>query len=347
MARLALIPVVIVGATLIALLVRSVRCSAVIWSYDGPANNIAVPTISGNLVVAAFSEGQVTCLRVIDGSEVWPVPFRRPQRFITAPGVAAGAAIVCSDYGKVCAVDITDGQKRWEADLQDLLSGAPLVTDEAVYVVSSSGKVHAFSAKTGNHRWATSTGTSLCGQPTFCEGVIVTAGSEGIILGLDADSGRILWRRPLSATLNCPVAEVAGLAAVGSDQGHMYVLDPATGKVMFSAGTAGLIRTKAASDGRNLYFCDTDGWLRKLELPSGIPQFSRRLGKSVEAGPVLYRDAIYCLVDGERVVEVNPADGDVRRCWRGYGAACRLAVDSYYLVVGTYTGKLFAIELES
>jgi len=339
------IPVVIIGITLVGLLVQSLRASAVDWSYSGSADSLAVPAISGNLVLVAFSEGEVHCLRINDGSTVWPTPLRRPQRFVSPPAAASDTAIICADYGKIYAVGLTDGEVHWETEAEGPLRGAPLIADETVYIASKSGKIYAFDIKDGNRRFVTDTRAALCGQPALCDGVLVAAGCDGTIVGLDADNGKRLWGCRVSATFICPVGEVGGLAVIGSEQGRMYVVDPVEGEVKFSVAVSGLLRNKAVSDGQSLYFCDSNGWLHKIDLSSGARRFSKRLGSSAQAGPFLHKDALYCLVDGNRVVEVDAETGTVRRCWRGYDGACCLAVGSNYLVIGTYTGKLFAIEL--
>jgi len=345
--RLAGIPIVILGITVVGLLVQSLRANAVDWSYSGPDDNLAAPSIIGNLVMAAFSEGEIHCLRINDGSTVWPVPLRRPQRFVSPAAVASGTVIICADYGKVYAVRLTDGEMRWETEAEGPLCGTPLIADRTVYIASKTGKIYAFAIEDGSRRFVTDTGAALGGQPALCNGVVVAAGSHGSIVGLDPASGKQLWNCRVSATFMCPVAEAGGLAAVGSEQGRMYVVDPLEGKVKFSVAVSGLLRNKAVSDGQSLYFCDSTGWLYSIDLSNGARRFSKRLGNSVEAGPCLHRGALYCLVDGSRVVEVEAENGELKRCWRGYEKACSLAVGSYYLVVGTYTAQLLAIELSS
>lgn len=343
--RLVLVPLVLLAVVLISLLVRALGQGALSWMYEGPADNVVSPVVTANLVVAAFSEGQVRCLRVVDGSEVWEAPFRRPQRFTSAPAVAKGVAVIAADYGKVYAVGLVDGDLNWEIEVPGALRGRPLIADTTVYLASSNGQVHAIDLITGERLFATDAGAVLSEQPALSGRVLVVAGKEGIIVGLDAGSGQHLWRSRLNTNVISRPVPVDDMIAIGSEQGRMQVIDPADGQIKFTAQAAGMIRTPAVAHAGSMYFCDTDGWLHKHDLRTGQRRFSRRLGESLQAGPLMYGDYIYCLVDGRRVVKVDLEEGLVKRYWSVDTAACLMAVGSQHIVVGTHDGRIVAVEM--
>jgi eukaryotic-like serine/threonine-protein kinase len=340
---LALIPAVIVGATLVGILLRALTASAVAWTYEGPKDNFAIPAVSGNVIVAVFSEGQVHCLRVLDGSQTWPTAFYCSQRLLNAAAIVGDTAVICSDYGKVYGLDISNGERRWSRELTGLLRGSLAVTGTLAYVATRAGKVYELDTQTGRHRLLADTQVPFCAGPALCGDLLVAAGFDGAIVAIEIPAGNLRWRKRADATFVAPVAQVGQLVAIGSDQGRMYVFDPQTGSIIYTFEAAGLIRTAAVGLDDTMFFCDSDGWLYSCDAATGASRFRRRIGDSLQAGPIVYHDALYCLVDGDRVVELDH-QGSVRRSWRGYQGACHLALGSGYIVVGTHTGRLYGIE---
>ena len=343
---LALIPVVIVGVTLVGILVRALAANAVAWTTEGPPESLAVPAVGVNVLIAVFSEGQVRCLRVLDGSEVWPTPFHCSQRLLSPAAMVADTAVICCDYGRVYGLDMSNGEIRWSRELTGPLRGSPAIAGTMAYVATRAGKVYELDAESGRHRLLADTRVPFCASPALCGDVLVAAGFDGAIVAIEIPGGKLRWRKRVNATFVAPAAQIGQLVAIGSDEGRMYVLDPQTGKIAYIVEASGLLRTAAVSLDGAMFFCDSDGWLHSCEAATGASRFSRRIGNSLQVGPLVCGDALYCLVDGDRVVEVDSTQGSVRRRWRGYHGACHLALGSHHIVVGTHTGKLYGIELD-
>ncbi len=344
--QLALIPVVIIGLTLIGLLVRSLTAGKSAWSHTGPAGTIASPIVSGNLVLTTFSNGQIECFRLLDGTRVWPSPFQQPQNLAHSAAVASGIAVASSDYGRIFAISMTDGKLLWSADVDSHLSTAPLVTEDTIYVATAEGHLQALDLQTGKSKFSVSLANALFStQPALFDDVLILCTSDGTIIGVNANNGTEMWpRRHVAATLLCPVANVNGLAACGSDEGNLYVLAPDTGNIQFITQASGLLRSPAVADEDALYVCDSDGWLYKYRLTDGRRVYAIRLATSVNDGPYVDGAHLLCLVDGDRVLKVRRDNGHIEHAWRGYGNAVNLSVGGDHIVLGTSSGEIDAIQ---
>ena len=149
-------------------------------TYDCPYTTVSIyaigprctPTVDGNRVYTLGAEGNLFCLNVKDGSEIWSCDFK-----------------VAYDW-KV---------NFWGA------SAHPLVdNDKLICVVGGKATVVAFDKRTGKQIW-----TALQAKdPGYCPPMIYTIHgkrqlvvwhSEAIV-GLDPDSGEQLWSVPVQAT---------------------------------------------------------------------------------------------------------------------------------------------------
>jgi outer membrane protein assembly factor BamB len=347
MTWLATVPVASVFVAIIVLIVHALSAHGPVWTYAGTDGSIVTPMVTGNQVLAAFSEGRLYCLRLVDGSEVWAEPFKQPQRFLSECVVAEGTAVMCSDYGKLFACGMVDGREAWSYQFAGTTRAAPLLSETTVYVVSSDGEVRGFEIQSGDEVFAADTGVRLSARPALCGSTLVAAGVGGAVIGLDAQTGELLWRRRFSVSFLSPVTEVRGLAAIGSEQERVYVLDPANeGRIVCTVQSRGMIRNNIASDGSNIYFADTQGHLYRADPQSAKVHYVKRLGHAIDAGPYLRRENLYCLTDSSEVLEINAATGRRRRTWEVGGNGCNMAVGSGYAIVGTDSGTLHAISLD-
>lgn len=343
---LATVPVGVVLIAIAVLLAHVLSAEGPEWTYAGPRDNLVAPTVAGNQVLAGFSEGQLHCLRLFDGSQVWPEPFRRPERFVSEAAAGAGTAVLCSDYGGVFACSMVDGKGLWRHQLEGATRAAPLLVDDIAYVVSEKGEVRGYRVRTGEEVLSLDTGMALSARPAMSGSTLVAAGSDGVVIGIDTVSGTEKWRRRLGVTFLCPAACVGEMIAIGSEQWRMYLLDPADGRVTATVAAYGLLRLPAVGDKSSVYFADSEGYLYCADPTTGKTRYASRLGRTVDGGPYLHLGSLYCLVDSSILVEIDTTTCRARRSWRMADAASGLAIGSGYAVVGTSSGTVAAVPLD-
>ncbi|MFP3904156.1 MAG: PQQ-binding-like beta-propeller repeat protein [Armatimonadota bacterium] len=343
--RLTAIPALIICIILVVYGVRLLFGAGARWSYQGPADNLAIPSTRGNLIVGVFSEGSVQCLRLIDGQPVWENLFARPYRFVAPAVISAGTVVVGSDYDAIYGLDVTRGSQKWAVQADGSFRNTPLVVDDVVYLASTGGKVYALKIADGTmvHE-PVDTGRPLSGRPALIDEVLVVPSSDGMVLGLDMQQGAIVWARRLPVSITTPVIKASPFAAVGSDDGREYVINAADGTVQMVSTLRGLVRT-AACDEEYLYFADSEGWIRKVKLATGRSVWRRHVAQSLQDGPYRSGEMLYCLVGGDTVIAVSARDGSVVRRYGGFEGAVHLDVGSGFIAVGTCDGQIHAVEL--
>lgn len=199
------------------------------WSYQGivePARILRAssPAISGELVVAPFSSGELVALRTSNGQPLWQQVLSRTNRtnalseirdIAGRPVIYQGTVYAGSHSGIVSALDLRTGTPRWQLPIATL--NAPWPAGDVVYVVSKAGEVITINRADGQIYWINDLGTGREQQ-------------EGGVLGLFDRTVRPIWSGPLLATNRLILV---------SSQGELVALDARTGAEQGSLNLGG------------------------------------------------------------------------------------------------------------
>lgn len=187
-----------------------------LWSYQGLSETAglvgaASPAASSEVVVPAFSSGEIMALRVQNGSVAWSdnlSPAVRVGGLSTLPDIQAlpildkGMVIALSFGGRMAAIDERTGQRVWQRDV----SGAdtPWVAGNHLFLISSANELIALGRDTGAIRWVKplasyvktdEAGTAMdWNGPVFAGGRLIVTGPEGMVLEVDPLDGHLLRR---------------------------------------------------------------------------------------------------------------------------------------------------------
>lgn len=199
------------------------------WSYQGivePARILRAssPAISGELVVAPFSSGELVALRASNGQALWQQVLSRTNRtnalseirdIAGRPVIYQGTVYAGSHSGLVSALDLRTGAPRWQLPIATL--NAPWPAGDVVYVVSKAGEVITINRADGQVYWIHDLGAGR-------------EQDEGGVLGMFNRSVRPIWSGPLLATNRLILV---------SSQGELVALDARTGAEQGSLNLGG------------------------------------------------------------------------------------------------------------
>ncbi len=204
-----------------------------LWDYQGVAETAglvgaASPAASNDIVVPAFSSGEIMALRVQNGSVAWSdniSPSVRVGGLSALPDIQAlpvldkGIVIGISYGGRIAAIDERSGQRIWQRDL----SGAdtPWVSGNHLFLISSQNELTALGRDTGGIRWvkpiksyvkADEAGTSLdWNGPVLAGGRLIVTGPNGILLEVNPVDGSLIRRMQTSDTVAVPPVVANGV----------------------------------------------------------------------------------------------------------------------------------------
>lgn len=165
------------------------------WTDDAPIEKWVSPAVTDETVVAVqLNDGRANAYET-DGTVRWSRTFSSYTR--ARPTIADGVVYLPieteSDRGKLFALDLDDGETRWQAEIPEPRPGSrPVVWDDAVYLGSSgdeNGYLIAHDRDEGNRLWSYSQG-ELVTQPALEDETCYAGSNDGELFALSTDGER-------------------------------------------------------------------------------------------------------------------------------------------------------------
>ena len=301
----------------------------------------------------------------------------------SSPAVADGMVYVGSADGNLYALDRSTGALRWKFATKSRVVSSPAVANGMVFFGSYDGTFYAVDGRSGALKWKFSTGgerrfegTHLHGSqpiaetmpdvfdvylssPTIWHGSVYFGSGDGNVYALDGSSGAMKWSFKTGNVVHASPAIADGTLFVGSWDSYFYALDASTGKEKWRFKTGddpkihnqvGIQSSAAVSNGI-VYFGCRDSHLYALDAKTGRKRWSFGTGASwVISSPAVRGATVYFATsDSGLVYEITAAAGAVisRIDFHGWPMFSSPAIAGDMLYIGSWSGKLFAIDLRS
>jgi len=215
-----------------------------IWEYTGIGETAgllgaASPAANKDIVVPVFSSGEITALRVENGSVAWSDNLSNVRRFggglesmsdITAmPVLDQGMVIAMSFGGKLVAIDERTGTRIWQREISG--SQTPWITGNTLFVLSSENQVICLNLLDGSIFWITE---------------LARFEDE------EDKEDPVHWTAPVLAN---------GRLILASSHGYLAEVNPHNGEVLAQTRTKKDVQVSPAVAGNMLYLLSSDGTL--------------------------------------------------------------------------------------
>lgn len=168
-----------------------------LWKVASPDGFVGTSSIVGNHVYAPALSGDLLCLELKTGKQVWKyrsIDNPDPKEF--APGFKA----------------------------------APRITEKFAIVGDEDGFIHCVNRTTGKRVWKFETGAEIAGCPALIEDRIVVGSHDAFLYCLKVDTGELVWKYETLDRINCAPAISGNHTFVAGCDSHMRVINIATGK---------------------------------------------------------------------------------------------------------------------
>lgn len=210
----------------------------VIWEYTGIVEAASLvggasPAASRDLVIPVFSSGEITALRVGNGSVVWSDNLSNVKGLgglaeisdIRAlPVLDKGIVFAISFSGRLAAIDERSGQRIWQREISG--SQTPWLAGNHLFVLSTNNQLIALGRETGAIRWITDLPRFEDDEPlrftgpVLAGGRLLVAGTEGRVIEVNPADGKILGQWNSSeGTISLPPIIAGGTLYMLSDDG--------------------------------------------------------------------------------------------------------------------------------
>jgi len=198
-----------------------------LWEYLGIAETAgligaASPAANRDIVVPAFSSGEILAIRAANGSVAWSDNLSNLRRLgglgtisdIKAlPVIDKGLVVAISFAGRLVAIDERTGTRIWQREI----SGAqtPWMAGNHLFVLSTENKLIALGRETGTIRWVTNLpekdGDDILtfNGPVLAGGRLIITGNDGRVIEASPETGKIIreWDSGIEITIPPIIAD--------------------------------------------------------------------------------------------------------------------------------------------
>ena len=210
-----------------------------LWEYQALSETAglvgaASPAADNTVVVPAFSSGEISALRVENGSVAWSDNLANLKRIgglaglsdIKAlPVIDKGIVLAVSFSGRMVAIDARTGSRLWQREIGS--ANTPWVAGNHVFVLTTENQLIALGRETGTIRWVINLKRVEDGEnviytgPILAGGRLILAGSEGRVLELNPESGAVIRQWDAGNTISISPVIAGGTLYVLSDDGTL------------------------------------------------------------------------------------------------------------------------------
>jgi outer membrane protein assembly factor BamB len=135
------------------------------WAHSGITETAGIygsasPALEGNIVIAAFSSGEIFALRTDNGRVLWsdslagalradPVSSLADIRGL--PVIDRGQVFAASNAGRMVAIDLRSGGRIWDQNFGSL--STPWLAGDFIFLVTVDGDLTCITRRDGRVRW--------------------------------------------------------------------------------------------------------------------------------------------------------------------------------------------------
>ncbi len=299
----------------------------------------ATPVVGGGQVFTMDSDGSVSAFDLASGTRRWNTDTepKKDRSTNVGGGLAVVGSTVFATTGRAeaLALDARTGKIGWRTSIDTPARSAPTIADNRLFVTTLDNRMLALSPSDGKRLWsyqATAAATSVLGEPApaYADGLVVGGFGSGDLVTLRADTGTLVWSDSLAAARGrnslADLSAIRGLPLISDNVvyaigvgGLLLALDLRSGRRLWEREAAGEHTPWIAGDWLFVLTQDqivaclakADGRVRWL---SQLPRYEN-VEKSRDpifwTGPILGGQYLYCAGSTEKLIAVNPVNGNV------------------------------------
>ena len=215
----------------------------IIWEYAGLNETAgligaASPATSRDIVVPAFSSGEIVALRIENGAQAWSENLSSRNALSglsnisdirALPVVDKGLVFAISFGGKMVAIEERTGSRIWQRDVGG--SETPWLAGNHLFVISNDNELIALGRDTGAIRWVNQLprfddpddkdGKLYWTGPVLAGNRLIVAGTHGKILEFSPETGEKTGEWSVKKTISVPPVVAGGTLYLLADDGTL------------------------------------------------------------------------------------------------------------------------------
>ncbi len=182
--------------------------------------------------------------------------FEVPQgSFESTPAIVGGVVYLTEFSGKLIAVDLASGEKKWEVATELGFSASPLVREGFIYVGDVAGEFYCFDLQ-GEKKWQFTATGEINSSANFFRDKILVGSQDATLYCLNAQTGAEVWRLNANDQIQCSPTIVEDRCFIAGCDGNLHVVDLNDGKELGTVPMSQTMSTPVVSG--DAVFCGSE-----------------------------------------------------------------------------------------
>jgi outer membrane protein assembly factor BamB len=318
----------------------------VVWTADGGSGSTSAgrltarPVVYGGYVFTLDAEGTVSAISTTGGSVAWRTALKPTSEggsswfsfgggggggFGGGLAFDAGRLYAATGYGRVAALDPSNGKVIWEKQFEAPIRSSPTAVGDRVFLVSLDGRFFCLAGADGGELWVVrglpQQASLMNNASPAVEGdVVVVPYPSGDLVALRVADGSSVWSENLARSrTTSQVASMSDAARPAIDNGTAFAVGHAgrmvatqlqSGERLWSINVPGTQTPWVA--GSSVFVVDTQGQLMAISRHDGKVQWTTKLpGNAAWAGPTLAGGTLWLASTSGSLIGVEANTGRV------------------------------------
>ena len=313
------------------------------WEFPSPDGWVAGVAIVGDHVYAPALSGNLHCLDLKTGKEVWsyrsiddPDPKKFAPGFKAAPLVTATMIYIGDEDGVLHAIDRMTGRKQWIFSSNAEIAGCVAQFEDKLLLASHDSFLYCL-RNDGTEAWKFQTNDRINCSPGIVENYTFLAGCDEHLRVIDLNTGKEFRDMPLNSFLIASPAIVGDLLYVGTHTGEIVCVDWRKGEFLWryeGPRKMPFHASAAVTDELVIVGCH-DKQVHAVDRASGLPKWTFPTRARIECSGAVVDDRMFVGSGDGNLYGISLATGT--EVWKhngGRGISAGVAIGEGCLVVG-------------
>lgn len=280
--------------------------------------------------------------------------FRVPQGGFESTAAIVDGVVYISDLdGKIYALDLETGKKKWEYQVDSGFSASPSVRDGLIFVGDYDGTFYCLD-NAGKLKWKHATDAEINSSANFFQDNVLFGSQDATLYCLKMKTGELVWKFQIEDQIRCMPTVVENRCFVAGCDARLHIIDLDKGQGLTAVDIDGPTMVTPAVVGDSTYFGTEQGTAFSVNWKEAKKNWDVKVderGDSIRSSPAIAtvgdQPAMIFGTRSKKVYAVSLEKG--HRLW---SHTTKSVVDSSPVVAdgrvffGTDRGKLIALNVK-
>jgi outer membrane protein assembly factor BamB len=271
--------------------------------------------------------------------------------FETAPAIVDGVVYAADGDGKLYALDLLTGEKKWEFAGVLGFVASPAVHNGRVFVGDLDGKFYCLDAKSGDKLWDFAAEAEIDSSANFYKDNVVFGSQDATLYCLTAEKGAPVWKFTIEDQIRCTPTIVENRCFLAGCDGKLHIVDLDKGEAIAAVPIDSPTGATPAVVGQHVFFGTHAGVFFSIDWKEAKVDWKFQHEQSpseFRASAAVTKTHVVVGDRGRRLFALNPNNGEM--LWE---FPAKRNIDGSPVIVGELVfvgggdGNIYALSLKT